>query len=313
MNIKENKNSVFEANLFYLIMGVILFIIGGYFQSKNILIGSLITSYLLIFLPSLLIVKFKGYGIKETFKLNKISVRQGVLSFLAVLFAYPVGLFINYIAISIISRFVELKASPIPIPSTPKELWLSLFVIALSPGICEEFMFRGFIMSSYEQLSKKKAIIFSAILFGIFHFNLQNLVGPIFLGLVFGIMVYKTNSIYPAMIGHTVNNGLSIIILYSINKSVDMVNNIEVPETTFDIEATPYIIMGLIIFGIIAFALGAVALSIIRSLPEDEDIDEDAEETIEINIEGYVPLYSYIPVFIVIIGFVVINYLIYTQ
>src|SRR5699024_8738390 len=103
----------------------------------------LISSYLLVFLPPLLFVKFKGCGVKKTFKLNRISVRQGFLSFLAVLFAYPVGLFINYIALSIISRFVELKASPIPIPSTSKELWINLFVIALTPGICEEFMFRG--------------------------------------------------------------------------------------------------------------------------------------------------------------------------
>lgn len=310
MEIKESKNSVFQANLFYLIMGPIMLIIGGYAQSKNILIGLLISSYLLVFLPPLLFVKFKGYGIKETFKLNRISVRQGVLSFLAVLFAYPVGLFINYIALSIISRFVELKVSPLPIPDTSKELWISLFVIALTPGICEEFMFRGFIMSSYEKLGKKKAIIFSAILFGVFHFNLQNLVGPIFLGLIFGVMVYKTNSIYPAMIGHTINNGISMIITYLVNKNIGMIENMDVPETSINFETTPYLIMGLIIFGIITFALGAVALSIIKSLPESEEVEEDV---VEVNIEEHVPFYSYIPIFIVIIGFVFLNYLLYTQ
>ncbi len=63
-------------------------------------------------------------------------------------------------------------------------------------------------------LERKKAIIYSAILFGIFHFNVQNLLGPIYLGLLFGIIAYKTDSIYPTIIGHTVNNTIALTIGY---------------------------------------------------------------------------------------------------
>lgn len=328
MEINENKNAIFQANMFYLFIGILLLTFGAFVQSKNIYVGSLITSYLVIFLTSLVYAKIKGYGIKETFKLNKISPRQGFISFFAVVFAYPVGIFINFITLLLISMLVELKVPPLPIPETPKELWISLFVIALSPGICEEFMFRGLIMSSYDRIGKKKAIVCSALLFGVFHFSLQNLVGPIFLGVIFGIMVYKTNSIYPAMIGHTVNNGISMIVSYLISNNINTIDNINVSETPMDIEMGKYFIVALIVMGVIVFALGAVALSLLKSLPEDGDGNEELNNCIDDDIKSDIndtnydtedsetkwksPLYTYIPVCIVIAIYIYYNYRIFT-
>ncbi len=333
MEIREDKNSIFQVNLFYLLMGLVLLTVGGFIMSKNILIGSLITSYILVYLTSLIYARIKGYNIRETFKLNKISPRQGFLSGLIVIFAYPLGIFINYLVLLLIGLFVELRTPSIPLPNTPSELWISLFVIALSPGICEEFMFRGLIMSVYDKLGKKKAILYSAFLFGIFHFNLQNFIGPFLLGIVFGIMVYKTNSIYPAMIGHTVNNGISMIISYFANNSMDIMENMDMSENPMAVDMNQYFIIGIIILGIIVLALGAIALIILRSLPEDREMDESSRDHIyegvenNVNYGGYydvnyngdyiesqwkTPAYSYIPIIIVMGIYIFYNYMIFT-
>jgi len=68
------------------------------------------------------------------------------------------------------------------------------------------------ILNAYETSTNKKfAIIMSAILFGVFHFNIQNLLGPILLGIIFGYLVIITDSIYSAIIAHTLNNWVAVI------------------------------------------------------------------------------------------------------
>ncbi len=75
-------------------------------------------------------------------------------------------------------------------------------------------MFRGVILNAYNKLGYRKSIIITGVLFGLFHFTILNFVGPAILGIIFGIMVYKTNSLYSSIIAHTVNNGIALTIGY---------------------------------------------------------------------------------------------------
>ncbi len=56
----------------------------------------------------------------------------------------------------VLSKFTEIKPSPVPIPSGLKEYLIGFIIIALTPGICEEAMFRGMVMSSYDSLGKRR-------------------------------------------------------------------------------------------------------------------------------------------------------------
>src|SRR5699024_387682 len=158
-------------------------------------------------------------------------------------------------------------------------------------------------------------------------------IGTFLLGIVFGIMVYKTNSIYPAMIGHTVNNGISMIISYFANNSMDIMENMDMSENPMAVDMNQYFIIGIIILGIIVLALGAIALIILRSLPEDSEMDESSRDHIyegvenNVNYGGYydvnyngdyiesqwkTPAYSYIPIIIVMGIYIFYNYMIFT-
>src|SRR5690606_18879463 len=128
---------------------------------KNIYIGLLITEYIIILMPIVLYLKFNNYSINYVLRLNKINLKQILLTILIVLFFYPVAVFFNFIGITLLSRFIEIQPTPLPLPSNLKEYVLSFLIISLTPGICEETMFRGLIMSSYDRLGKKKAIIYS--------------------------------------------------------------------------------------------------------------------------------------------------------
>lgn len=301
MEKKYMNPSIFETNIFYLIIGVSLLLLGSLVQSKEIYSGLIITEYLIILVPTITYLKARGYSLKKVLKLNRISAKEVALIFLIVIFSYPVGVFLNYLMILLLSNFTELKPTPIPIPQNTGEYLLGLLVISLSPGICEEVLFRGMVMSSYDKLGKKKAIIISAILFGMFHFNLQNLVGPIFLGIIFGLIVYKTNSLFSTMIAHGVNNAIATTIAYL---AMSNMNNLSIESQDIGISIGSFATVLTVIIGfIIAMISGTIAYTLYKSLPNNNH-EED------ISFEEYAPrVVHYLPLFAVLVIFIIYNYI----
>ena len=90
---------------------------------------------------------------------------------------------------------------------------LSVVLTAVLPAICEEFANRGGLLTVMRSShSKGKTILLIAIAFGLFH----QFVGQVFYTAVFGALlaylVLETQSIYPAMIVHFMNNFTSVYI-----------------------------------------------------------------------------------------------------
>ncbi len=319
--IKDNSRpSIIEANSFYLFIGIILLTLGSYVQSKGVYSGLLITEYIIILAPTLFYLKMRGFSLRKVLRLNKVSLKQALLIPLIVIFSYPIGTFFNYLMIIVLNYFGKISPNPVPIPESGGEMIIGLLVVALSAGICEEVMFRGFVMKAYEKLGMKSSIVYSALLFGLFHFNIQNLLGPIYLGLIFGYMVYKTDSIFAAMIGHTANNAFALLLGMLVTK-------IEVdPELAADVVASGVVsdtltmLLGAIGIGIIAVICGVIVFFLLKLLPEpkknivenpESNIQTETEYSIHEGAEGSIKegIVSYIPVFIVILIFIYGTYM----
>jgi sodium transport system permease protein len=92
-------------------------------------------------------------------------------------------------------------------------LVVSLALVALLPGICEELLCRGFLLQSlWPRLGAGAAVVVTAIAFGLLHLDPFRLATTIFLGLLFGLIVVWTGSIYPAMLAHACNNTFSFLV-----------------------------------------------------------------------------------------------------
>lgn len=88
-----------------------------------------------------------------------------------------------------------------------------LFVVAVTPAICEEMLFRGMLYRSMKARYRTPvAIIAVAALFGLYHMSLVKFIPTGLLGLLLCYMVYATGSIYPAMMMHCINNAISVFI-----------------------------------------------------------------------------------------------------
>ena len=200
-----------EIFLLYIIT-LVLFV-----TSSNILIvflginGIPLTHFLSIFAPSFLMIIIMKKDIKNLYFLNTpVNIR---------FFFWGILLWIGAILLSGIYTYFAVKFMPTDelIESfdyifSQTTLTQQIIIMAVVPAVIEELFFRGVILSS---LMKKTniimAILISSLLFSLMHFSLIKIFPTFILGAVFAFVVYKTNSIIPAMVLHFGNNSISII------------------------------------------------------------------------------------------------------
>lgn len=100
-------------------------------------------------------------------------------------------------------------------------LWLTLAALALAPAVCEELLFRGYLLRALlATTSGRNAILASALLFGGFHvvtidaLALGRLLPSTFLGLILGWVAWRTASVWPGMVLHAGHNGVLLTVAY---------------------------------------------------------------------------------------------------
>ena len=95
------------------------------------------------------------------------------------------------------------------------EYILVIFTVSITPAICEEIFFRGFVQKSFEFKQKPfTAILLTSIFFGFYHFNPYGLLPLIVLGMYLGYSAYKSNSIVVPIVLHFLNNFIAIIAFF---------------------------------------------------------------------------------------------------
>ena len=99
---------------------------------------------------------------------------------------------------------------------SPGQLILGLIVVAVIPGIGEEFVFRGLVQNHIYGISKNihVAIWVGALLFSLFHLQFYGLVPRMLLGAMFGYLYYFSGNIIYPMVAHFFNNGFTLVMLY---------------------------------------------------------------------------------------------------
>ena len=104
-----------------------------------------------------------------------------------------------------------------PVSNSPVEILVYFVSTAVVPAFTEEFVFRGVILSNFRKYGDAFAVLASSLLFGLMHGNFVQIPFAFVIGLVLGFTTVYTNSIFPAMAIHFLNNSFSVIadVLYS--------------------------------------------------------------------------------------------------
>ncbi len=95
-------------------------------------------------------------------------------------------------------------------------LVINLLVIAVTPAICEELVFRGGLQRTLGRWFKNPhvAIWTSAIIFSTIHFQFFGFFPRMFLGAAFGYIYFWTGSLWYPMFAHFINNGYAVVIAW---------------------------------------------------------------------------------------------------
>jgi sodium transport system permease protein len=87
----------------------------------------------------------------------------------------------------------------------------SLAMFALVPAVCEEILFRGLLARALgRHLRLVVAAAASAALFAAYHLSIVQALPTLTLGLLFGLIAIRADSVLPTMIAHAINNALAI-------------------------------------------------------------------------------------------------------
>jgi sodium transport system permease protein len=103
-----------------------------------------------------------------------------------------------------------LRKSILPVDGSRGHL-TTLILMAVSPAICEETLFRGPILRGLgTRMGPAAAIVVTALLFGLFHVDIYRLVPATLLGILLGYLAHQSGSIVPAMLAHFCNNAILV-------------------------------------------------------------------------------------------------------
>lgn len=96
-----------------------------------------------------------------------------------------------------------------------------LLSFSIIPAVCEEWFFRGMLFRSLMKSgSVLKAVLISAIVFGVFHtlgnsaIAIDRLIPSTLVGIMLGYLAYKSDSIIPGIVLHSLHNAIVIFLAY---------------------------------------------------------------------------------------------------
>ncbi len=85
-----------------------------------------------------------------------------------------------------------------------------ILAYAVLPALCEEFVFRGLLISEYEKRSSVAAVIMSSLFFALLHFDLLRFPTYFFSGLLLAATLYASRSLLAVIVLHFCNNMIGI-------------------------------------------------------------------------------------------------------
>ncbi len=204
-----------QAIILFFLTSALTVYLGIPLQKGEILIGLLVTEFLLIFLPTFLYIRLAGIRWTTTipFRLPDFPISMATVFIGVSAWAVGYALF-----------FLQNQILPAPGPYIQffeslqkllnENVVLGILVIAVAPGICEEILFRGFIQAAFiQRFGALWGILFTGLLFGFFHLDIYRLLPTAVLGWVFGWLVYQSGTILVSIFAHILHNATAVFIL----------------------------------------------------------------------------------------------------
>lgn len=209
----SRRHSVFTVNLLFLIV-LFLQLLNFFLADIPQYVRLILNEAIFILLPSLLYLRWAGLPFKETMRLRKPGPRTALGSFLIGAGFYPISVILGAI-MQVLLKFPTAGAEDI-LPKTPFEGALAIIAYAVMAPLCEEVFARGIIQRTYEEyFSPHKTIVFSGIIFIVFHLSFLQGLTIIPLTLALGYVYWRSGSLVASILTHFGANLMASLVVSS--------------------------------------------------------------------------------------------------
>lgn len=183
-------------------------------QGIDLLAVSCLSLVLLFGLGALFAARYLRYQVPTTFYLRRpttAGIAAGLLLGVSTWLLARAWLMFQATWMPMDPRAVEMMQSQFAFIETANP-WVLVFLLALVPALCEEWLYRGFVVSGLRcGLGAAAAIALSAMAFGLNHHSAHRLIVTTALGVVLALLVIRFGSLLPAILAHFLHNAISFL------------------------------------------------------------------------------------------------------
>lgn len=204
--------ATWEANLLAASTLIMLLISTGILSVFFELPVVLIAGQLLVIVPALLWIAIRRLPLQATLRLYPIPIHTALWSILIGFACWPVVAGMATLLEKPLLLIGPYPAAPLP-SSWPESVAYALAYIVLAP-LTEEPIYRGFILQAWLRRGTRVGIILSGFLFGLLHSQIAPLLPLMLLGIVLGLLVYRSQSILSSILAHaSYNTAASLFVI----------------------------------------------------------------------------------------------------
>lgn len=204
-----------HALALYAVACVLLFYVFAPLQAWRLELGLILSEWVGMLGLVLVYARGTGQSLAAVIRLRRPDPRALGGAMLIGLSAWAVvGLPANWI-LPVPKDLVENLRRMVAPPEGGRGIVATLFLMALTPAICEEALFRGPILRGLAaRFRPVGAALLTGLLFGLFHANLWRLLPTGALGVVLSLIALEADSIVPAMVAHLINNATLVVLAH---------------------------------------------------------------------------------------------------
>ncbi|HNT87761.1 MAG TPA: ABC transporter permease subunit/CPBP intramembrane protease [Candidatus Hydrogenedentes bacterium] len=199
---------------------LLLFYIGATVQAWSFVAGLLLTEWVLLLLPTLVVLRLLRVRMAGALNLQRLSRRNACAAIL-----------IGAAWLPLIVEATLLVHRVFPAPDEFAETFGRMFaegvrqagaplvvlIVVVSPAVCEEVVFRGALLSAFRpRLGNAATVIAVGLLFGVLHLNLYRFAPTALTGMVLTYVGLRAGSIFAPMLVHAVFNGAALLLQYAV-------------------------------------------------------------------------------------------------
>lgn len=226
---------------------------------------NLLLSQGIILIPALLFLCFSKEKWNVVLGFHKIKISSVLMIILFTYLMMPLTTVINAISMLFVDNTVmQMSSSVLQMPAA-----VMVLIMGVVGPVSEEVVFRGVVLNGYKRSGNAfRAILFSALLFGLMHMNFNQAAYAIFLGIVMAVLVETTGSLWSSIVFHMTVNIQNVLLMF-LSDAITSQAYMEEAQALTDSKKEMLAVIG--IYAVIAMVTTSIAACVLVWIAKNEN------------------------------------------